>query len=601
MQVLFRKFMLLISDIAFIFIAFFIAFLVRFEFNIPNYYFNTTGPLLFLATLSYILIFYLFGLYNSLWRYMSIDELAKLVFASMLGGIASYFLNITLNNPAPRSVLLITWILVVFAAGTLRLGYRVLRRLFRQSQNNPQNYKRVLIIGAGDAAAMLIKELNQSSTSYLPIIAVDDAKWKEKSKILGVPILNGINNIRKYSEEHSIDEIFIAIPTLTRERFKEVIQLAQETKCRIKTLPSLYDIVNGQVNVQSIRDVNIEDLLGRDEVYLDIKGITTYLENEVVIVTGGGGSIGSELCRQICKFKPSHLLILDNYENNAFDLEQELHYKYPQQKVSIIIANVRDNDRLERIFSEFQPSVIFHAAAHKHVPLMETNPEEAVKNNVLGTYNVAQCAHKHKAKRFVLISTDKAVNPTNVMGATKRIAEMIIQSINSQSATEFSAVRFGNVLGSNGSVIPTFKKQISQGGPVTVTHPDITRYFMTIPEAARLVLQAGAIAEGGEIFVLDMGEPVKIIDLAKQLIKLSGYEPNVDIKIEITGLRPGEKLYEELLLAEEGIIASSHEEIYTAKPVSIDSENLLEQIMKYDSTNTREWISQFVTIHKQVS
>lgn len=601
MQVLLRKFILLLSDIAFIILSFFIGFLVRFEFNIPTYYFSTIGSFIIISTSAYIIIFYLFGLYHSLWRYMSIDELLKLIFASIIGGISSYIINILLNNPVPRSVLLVTWILVVFESGSIRLGYRVLRRLFRQSQNRPTDYKRVLIVGAGDAAAMVIKELNQQITSYLPIIAVDDAKWKEKSKILGVPIVHNINNIKKYTEEYAIDEIFIAIPTLSKARFKEVIQLAQETKCKVKTLPSLSDIVNGQINVQSIREVNIEDLLGRDEVHLDIEGISKYLNNEVVLVTGGGGSIGSELCRQICKFQPKHLLILDNYENNAFELEQELHYKYPNQKVSVIIASVREKDRLDRIFDEYKPNIVFHAAAHKHVPLMESNPEEAVKNNVLGTYNVAQCADQFKAKRFVLISTDKAVNPTNIMGATKRIAEMIIQSMNIQSDTEFIAVRFGNVLGSNGSVIPTFKKQIAQGGPVTVTHPEITRYFMTIPEASRLVLQAGAIAKGGEIFILDMGEPVKIMDLAKHLIKLSGYEPNVDVKIEITGLRPGEKLYEELLLAEEGTTASSHKEIYTAKPTELNNTDLLNQICNFDSKKPREWINQFVTIHEQVN
>lgn len=599
-QVILRKSLLLLSDVFFIILSFFVAFLVRFEFDIPVFYFNTIGPTLLLATFSYILIFYFFGLYHSLWRYMSVDELFKLVFASLLGGISSYFINIVLKNPIPRSVLLITWILVVFEAGSLRLGYRVLRRVFRKSQNRPLDYKRILIVGAGDAAAMLIKELNQQITSYLPILAVDDAKWKEKSKILGVPIVYDISKIKRYTEEYAIDEIFIAIPTLSKQRFKEVIQLAQATKCKVKTLPSLNDIVHDEISIENIREVNIEDLLGRDEVHLDIDGISEYLENEVVMVTGGGGSIGSELCRQICKFKPQHLLILDNYENNAFELEQELHYKYPEQKVSVIIANVREKDRLDRIFSQYTPNIVFHAAAHKHVPLMEANPEEAVKNNVLGTYNVAQCAHVYKTKRFVLISTDKAVNPTNIMGATKRLAEMIIQAMDQQSETEFAAVRFGNVLGSNGSVIPTFKRQIAHGGPVTVTHPDITRYFMTIPEASRLVLQAGAIAKGGEIFILDMGEPIKIMDLAKQLIKLSGYEPEVEIKIQITGLRPGEKLYEELLLAEEGTTASSYKEIYKAKPTLFNSTNLLNQIEKFDSTNTKEWISQFVTIHEQV-
>ena len=397
------------------------------------------------------------------------------------------------------------------------------------------------------------------------------------------------------------------MPSASSKTINELFTLCSATSCKVKTLPSLSQLINETVTVQKIRDVNIEDLLGRDTIFLDSQEINSLINEQGVLVTGGGGSIGSELCRQIATFSPKQLIILDNYENNAYDIQNELLAKYPDLKLTTIIASVREKSRLENIFKTYRPDIIFHAAAHKHVPLMEANPTEAIKNNVFGTLNVAECADKYGAKRFVMISTDKAVNPTNIMGATKRIAEMIIQAFSRQSKTDFVAVRFGNVLGSNGSVIPLFKKQIEQGGPVTVTDPEIIRYFMTIPEAVQLVLQAGAMAEGGEIFVLDMGEPVKIYDLARNLIKLSGFEPDVDIKIELTGLRPGEKLFEELLLAEEGVQSTKNDKIYVAQPLHTDLAILkreiecLREIILTNAEDARDCIKVIVPNYKQNS
>ena len=395
---------------------------------------------------------------------------------------------------------------------------------------------------------------------------MDDSQNKKGKRISGVKVVGNRYDIPDLVKEYEIDVIIIAIPTLETEEKTEIINICKKTTCKLQIIPGIYEIIKGEATISRIKDVDVEDLLGRDPITLDNEGIKTYISNKVILVTGGGGSIGSELCRQIAVYNPKELIIFDIYENNAYDIQNELKYKYPNLKLTTLIGSVRDIDRLEEVFSEYKVNVVFHAAAHKHVPLMEDSPKEAIKNNVFGTLNVAKMASKYNVNRFVLISTDKAVNPTNIMGATKRLCEMIIQAMDKQSKTEFVAVRFGNVLGSNGSVIPLFKKQIANGGPVTVTHKKITRYFMLIPEAAQLVLQAGCFAKGGEIFVLDMGKPVKIYDLAYDLIKLSGFEPNVDIKIEVTGLRPGEKLYEELLMSEEGLKNTSHNKIYIGKP-----------------------------------
>jgi len=530
-------------------------------------------------TIFNIAIFYMFGLYTSLWTYASIDELMQVFIAAAIGSVGSYPIGLLLHIPLPRSVYIISFMLILLFVGGSRFSYRILRRAKRIII--PENDKvRVMIIGAGDAGSMVIREMQRhDGFSYMPVVVVDDDKAKHRAKIHGVPVKGDKSKIVELVEKYNVSEIIIAIPSASKQAKSEVIKICKQTKCKLKTLPGVYELINEEVSIKKIRSVSIEDILGREEVKLNNEEISSYINNDVILVTGGGGSIGSELCRQLARFQPKKLLILDIYENNAYDLQNELKYIYKDKlDFEVIIASVRDKARLREIFDKYKPSVVFHAAAHKHVPLMEANPVEAIKNNVFGTLNVAQCADEFGVKKFVLISTDKAVNPTNVMGATKRFAEMIIQSLDKQSKTEFVAVRFGNVLGSNGSVIPLFNKQIAQGGPVTVTHPEITRFFMTIPEAAQLVIQAGAMARGGEIFVLDMGECVKIDDLARDVIRLSGYIPDVDIKIEYTGLRPGEKLYEELLLAEEGIMATKHEYIFIAKPLDVSYKEMLAHI-----------------------
>jgi len=584
MQVLMRRSILFSIDIVLLTLAYFLTFELRFEFYVPNIFLDILKSTFVFVVLIKIVFFVVFGLYNSLWRYVSIDELFKLIIATTLSSILIYILNVGFTFNLPRSIVLIDWILSIFLTGGLRLSYRVVRRAYQSINQTDDNFNRVMIIGAGDAGSMIVRELkNLVNMQYKPVIIVDDDKRKNNSVIHGVPIRNGMNDIPELVKEYNINEIIVAIPSLNKEKLAEIVKIAQTTHCKVKTLPSINDLIDNEVSLKNIRDVSIEDLLGRDEIKLKIDEISSYLEHKTVLVTGAGGSIGSELCRQIVKFKPSQLILLDIYENNVYDLQQELLHLYKKLNLEVVIASVRDKERILEIFKFYKPEIVFHAAAHKHVPLMESNPQEAIKNNVFGTLKVVQCAHETNVKRFVLISTDKAVNPTNVMGATKRVAELIIQAMNQISETEFVAVRFGNVLGSNGSVIPLFKKQISYGGPVTITHPDITRYFMTIPEASRLVLQAGAIARGGEIFVLDMGKPVKIVDLAKHLIELSGLEPDVDITITYTGLRPGEKLYEELLLSEEGTSQTEHTGIFIAKPSVIDYNVLLQKIQRFEN------------------
>lgn len=424
-----------------------------------------------------------------------------------------------------------------------------------------------MIAGAGEAASILIKEMkNNQRSTFEPVVAVDDNPEKYKTQINGVPVIGGREKIVRAAMEMDIDEIVIAIPSISRKETVDIINICKKTSCKLKVLPSVYSLVNGEVSIKEIRDVTVEDLLQRDEISLSIEEISDYLKGETILVTGGGGSIGSELCRQIASYGPKNLIIFDIYENNAYDLQNELLQKYKDRlDIKVIIGSIRDRNRLDYVFSKYKPGIVFHAAAHKHVPLMEYNPQEAVKNNIFGTLNLAECAHQYNTKKFVLISTDKAVNPTSIMGATKRAAELIIQYMNANSQTQFCAVRFGNVLGSNGSVIPLFKKQIEYGGPITITHPEVTRYFMTIPEAASLVVQSGAMMDGGEIFVLDMGKPVKILDLAKSLIALSGLEPEIDVEIEYVGLRPGEKLYEELLISEAGVNITKNDKIYIEK------------------------------------
>lgn len=567
----------MITDIIIVNIAIYMALLLRFDGKIMTHYkeiyYNTFLVLTFIKIIVYIMM----GLYSSLWRYASIDELLQIFFATAIETALCYLYGEYFNVRLPRSVYIISWFITFIFIGGSRLSYRILRRLNNLVRFDKSEKSRVMVIGAGEAGSMVIKELKKhDELNSVPVAIIDDDTHKHRSFIHGVPVIGGRNKIKAAVYKHNIDQIIIALPSAPKSEVRKIIDICKDTKCKLKILPGVYEILDEKVSLKRIRDVNIEDLLGRDEVKLNNEEIAGYLKDEVILVTGGGGSIGSELCRQIAKYEPKKIIVYDIYENNAYDLEVELKSKYKNRiDIDVVIGSIRDIERLRQVFAEYKPGVVFHAAAHKHVPLMEFNPGEAVKNNVFGTLNVAQCADEFGTKRFVLISTDKAVNPTNIMGATKRLAEMIIQAMDKRSKTEFVAVRFGNVLGSNGSVIPLFKKQIAQGGPVTVTHPEVTRYFMTIPEAAQLVIQAGAMAKGGEIFILDMGQPVKILDLARDLIKLSGFEPDEDIKIVFTGLRPGEKLYEELLLAEEGIQGTHHENIYIGKPLALSFNELM--------------------------
>jgi FlaA1/EpsC-like NDP-sugar epimerase len=513
--------------------------------------------------------------YSSLWRYAGEEEMASILIACIIYVLPLYIIHQFMVINYSMLFYLVNIILIIAFTGGLRLTYRTGRRVKLRTSSKEGN-SRVLVIGGGSAGEIIINELKENpQLGKIPVEIVDDDINKQGRRIHNIKILGKTRDIKRIAEQYKIDEIILAMANVSNERKKAIIEKCKETKCKLKTIPGIFEIIDGKVDIKKIKDVDIEDLLGRELINVNLTGMSGYIQNKVVIVTGGGGSIGSELCRQIATFKPKHLIILDNYENNAYAVQQELIRKYSNElNLSTIIASVREEVRIDEIFKQYMPEVVFHAAAHKHVPLMEDSPSEAIKNNVFGTLNVAKLAHKYRAKRFVLISTDKAVNPTNIMGATKRVAEMIIQSINEKSETEFVAVRFGNVLGSNGSVIPLFKQQIMEGGPVTITHPDIIRYFMTIPEAVQLVIQAGAMAKGGEIFVLDMGEPVKIVDLANNLIRLSGFEPGVDIKIEYSRLRPGEKLYEELLMVEEGLTSTGNTKIFIGKPTYINTDKV---------------------------
>lgn len=574
-----KNYIFVVLDIILINLAYVLALYLRFDGPIPPVYMKAYINNAVALTLVKILVFYFFKLYKSIWKFASIDEMIEIVLASVVANaIAIAYMTIA-QVKLPRSIYLMVPILDMAFIGGIRFSYRALGRVKNGVPKNVEDYKRVLIVGAGSAGAMVIKELrNHNTLKSMPVAIVDDDPKKKGQNINGIPILGDRGDIAKICKKEKIDEIIIAIPSANKKEIRDIVNESRITKCKTKIVPGMYELIDGQVSIQKIREVEIEDLLGRDEIKLDMDEICNYLKGRKVLVTGGGGSIGSELCRQIARFEPEELIILDIYENNAYDIQNELLRNYDDLNLKVLIASVRDRNRIEEIMKNDRPDVVFHAAAHKHVPLMEENPAEAIKNNVFGTLNVAEIAHKYNVKKFVLISTDKAVNPTNVMGATKRICEMIVQSINKESDTEFVAVRFGNVLGSNGSVIPLFKNQISEGGPVTVTHPKVIRYFMTIPEACQLVLQAGSMAKGGEIFVLDMGEPVKIIDLAKDLIRLSGFEPDVDIPIKFTGLRPGEKLFEELLLDEEGISNTGHNKIFIGKPIFTDYDYLIKEL-----------------------
>jgi len=581
-----KMLILMWMDAFLISISFYAALALRFDNVIPGIYMESLRSNIIIFVMIKLMVFVVGKMYHSLWKYASISELVQIMFTIFFANlmVVSYaYLIGDINNVIfPRSVYVIAVILDIFLIGGVRIGYRALPAKLKKYKSWGAK-KRVLIIGAGDAGAMLVKEINNHSALNSKIAAfVDDDPTKLGLRIGGAPVAGNTEEVPRIVKKYGIDEIIIAIPSAGRSQIQDIVAKCKRTKAKLKILPGIYEIIGGKVTISQVRDVQIEDLLGREQIKLDTNEIRKFIKYKKVMVTGAGGSIGSELCRQILHFQPSELILVEIYENSVYDLQNELNRKYEDLNLKVIIASVRDRDRMEEVIGTHRPDVIFHAAAHKHVPLMESNPKEAVKNNVFGTLNVAQMADRFGVQKFVLISTDKAVNPTNIMGATKRLCEMIVQSIDKESKTEFAAVRFGNVLGSNGSVIPLFKRQISQGGPVTLTHEDIIRYFMSIPEATQLVLQAGAMAKGGEIFILDMGEPVKIIDLARDLIRLSGFEPDVDIPIKITGLRPGEKLYEELLLDEEGISKTVHEKIFVGKPIFTDYEKILKHIDTLD-------------------
>ena len=576
-----RRAFLITYDIIAVICSNFLSLLLRYEFQldtIPEYFMNAVWLHLPVSILITLAIFYIFRLYHSLWAYAGVNEMQNILVASFSSAALQGVTLLLFDRSVPKSYYFFNAFLLVGFTVTSRFAYRFAREA-RRKKHNKNNSISVMIVGAGDAGNTIIKEINSSYFSTMRIrCIIDDDPQKWGRYIQGIKVVGGRDRIVENASLHEIDEIIIAIPSAGRRTIKEIVEIAQQTNCKLRTLPGMYQLVNGEVDVSKIRDVDVEDLLGRDPIKVDLDSILGYVKGKTVLVTGGGGSIGSELCRQIASHQPKQLIILDIYENNAYEIQQELKIKYPDLNLLVLIASVRNARRINKIFATYKPDIVYHAAAHKHVPLMEVSPDEAVKNNVFGTWKTAQAAADNGVKKFVMISTDKAVNPTNVMGATKRICEMIIQTFNKYYETEFVAVRFGNVLGSNGSVIPLFRKQIEAGGPVTVTHPDIIRYFMTIPEAVSLVLQAGVYAKGGEIFVLDMGEPVKILDLARNLIRLSGYKVDDDIRIEFTGLRPGEKLYEELLMSEEGMKETGNKLIHIGKPIEFDERKFFVQL-----------------------
>lgn len=566
-----KQIALVLIDVAFIYLAFFIGLLLRLEGIIPADLQERVFIHGIFISAVFIILFFVFGLYSSLWEYAGLKEIFKISAACIIGALVVTFIEFLLPERLPLSVPAIACLALILLIGGIRMSYRVLRRISKKRQgifsSNNASGKRVMVVGAGDAASIIIREmLHNPVLNNTPVVAVDDDRKKHGKKISGIRIEDCCNKIPDLVKKYEVREIIFAIPSASIKKRKEILKICSQTGCNLKMMPSVSDLDDYNNLSDSIRNVKIEDLLGRNEASIDVHSIAGYLKDKTILITGGGGSIGSEIARQVIRFGPRKLIILDIYENNAYRLLHELRIKYGREvPVDIVIASIRDVKRLKEIFLQYKPNVVFHSAAHKHVPLMESCPGEAIKNNVLGTLNTAQMARECKIGQFVLISTDKAVNPTNIMGATKKVAEMIVQSMNRHSETEFVAVRFGNVLGSNGSVIPLFKKQIEAGGPVTVTHPNIRRYFMTITEAAKLVIQAGALAKGGEIFVLNMGELIKIMDLAENLIRLSGLIPDEDIKIEITGLRPGEKLFEEFMLDEEGVDKTTHKEIFIGR------------------------------------
>ena len=599
-----RTMVIFVLDLLCIAGSFFLALWMRFEFRlgaIPQMYLNEylkiIGPWIVIC----LVVFQLFRLYNSIWSFVSIDELFRIILAYGVLLAAGLAYVLILKIDMPRSFYFAGFIMSFMSTTALRFSYRFMRQLMAGISTEKSERDRILMIGAGEAGRQLIREINSNPRLGSRVVCIiDDNPSKRRRYLDGVEIAGGRQEIPDAVKKYQVNKIIFAIPTCDGQDRKEILDICSKTGCRVQAVPGMFQLVNGEVSVSKLRDVELQDLLGRDPIQVNLEEICRYISGKVVMVTGGGGSIGSELCRQIAKSNPEQLIIFDIYENNAYDIQMELCRTHPELNLEVLIGSVRDMGRLDDVMAKYRPELVFHAAAHKHVPLMEDSPNEAIKNNVFGTYKMARSAARHGVKRFVLISTDKAVNPTNIMGASKRLCEMVVQMMNRRSETEFVAVRFGNVLGSNGSVVPLFEQQIAHGGPVTVTHPEITRFFMTIPEAVSLVLQAGYYARGGEIFVLDMGQPVKIDDMARQLIRLSGYEPDVDIPIIYTGLRPGEKLYEELLMDEEGLRETANQLIHIGQPINMDDEAfcrqlaVLERACQSNSPDIRQYVADMV-------
>ena len=573
---------LVLADLILINLSAFLALYIRFEFDFRQLYATTfLRDMLIYAGINSactILIFHILKLYNSLWEFASVSELVRTALGCFFSAVFYMVGMFMLHLTVPRSFPAIYMLILCLLCGALRLSYRCVRRT--RAGLRSEGEKRTMLIGGGQAGAIALREFQTSPRSENKVVCIiDDAPNKVGSYLGGVKIVGGRSAIARMAEKYDIDEIILAIPSASRQEKLQILNYCHNTSCTLRTLPGICQLANGEVRIEQIREVDIEDLLGRETVKIDLDEVAAYITGKTVLVTGGGGSIGSELCRQAAAQRPKRLIIFDIYENNAYDIQMELRRTHPELDLVVLIGSVRDRERVMQVFDRYRPDLVCHAAAHKHVPLMETSPFEAIKNNVFGTYNVAQAADRFGTQRFILISTDKAVNPTNVMGASKRLCEMIVQMINDRSATEYVAVRFGNVLGSAGSVIPLFRKQIRSGGPVTVTDKRVIRYFMTIPEAVQLIFQAGAYARGGEIFVLDMGEPVRIDDLARNMIRLSGFEPDVDIPVVYTGLRPGEKLYEELLLSGEGMQKTKNDLIYIGHEIAFDPAAFEENLM----------------------
>ena len=573
---------LVLADLILINLSAFLTLYIRFEFDFRQLYATTfLRDMLIYAGINSactILIFHILKLYNSLWEFASVSELVRMTLGCFFSAVFYMVGMFMLHLTVPRSFPAIYMLILCLLCGALRLSYRCVRRT--RAGLRSEGEKRTMLIGGGQAGAIALREFQTSPRSENKVVCIiDDSPNKVGSYLRGVKIVGGRSSIPAMAEKYDVDEIVLAIPSASRQEKLQILSYCHNTSCTLRTLPGICQLANGEVRIEQIREVDIEDLLGRETVKIDLDEVAAYITGKTVLVTGGGGSIGSELCRQAAAQRPKRLIIFDIYENNAYDIQMELRRTHPELDLVVLIGSVRDRERVMQVFDRYRPDLVCHAAAHKHVPLMETSPFEAIKNNVFGTYNVAQAADRFGTQRFILISTDKAVNPTNVMGASKRLCEMIVQMMNDRSATEYVAVRFGNVLGSAGSVIPLFRKQIRSGGPVTVTDKRVIRYFMTIPEAVQLIFQAGAYARGGEIFVLDMGEPVRIDDLARNMIRLSGFEPDVDIPVVYTGLRPGEKLYEELLLSGEGMQKTKNDLIYIGHEIAFDPAAFEENLM----------------------